>query len=157
MRRAVLALALVLGATPVATQQDHVAHQHEPAPSLGWTANFDANVFFGLNLQRRHFASYDAWESQNWLMAAAERPVARGRLTFSARRGSRTLTCFTPIWANTFGYLRDLAFIPIGRLGLGGDVTFYAMRPDLAVFYEGSHSLHFFLRWRPKGPGAHHH
>jgi hypothetical protein len=396
MRRAVLALALVLGATPVAAQQDHAAHQHEPASTPGWSANLDANVFFGLNLQRRRFASYDGWESQNWLMGGAERPAGPGRLIFSgmlsfepftmapegspqlfqtgesyngvplanlqhphdlwmnlgatyiwkpaavtytvgadlvgtptlgpppfmhrpsarnnpqvplthhfldsthiaagvvrggvtfgeftieasgfrgeepdedrldieapridswAVRGrwtrgpwelqfsgghlkqpewwepydltrytaslsydgavwSRPLTAilawggnrqfngfngdsdgfllewnldaspasaffgrteqmskelfgmgphekgfahphwFHEIWATTFGYLHDLPFIPIGRLGLGGDFTFYAMQPDLALIYEGSHSFHFFLRWRPKGPAAHHH
>lgn len=384
---------------PVAAQQDHTDHQHEAAPATspaGWTPSFDANVFFGLNLQRRHFASYSAWESQNWLMADAEHPLGPGRLIFSGMlslepftmaaegspqlfqtgesynriplvnlqhphdlwmnlggtyiwkssaltytvgadlvgtptlgpppfmhrasarnnpqvplshhfldsthittgvvRGGVTFGEFTieasgfrgeepdedrldidepridswairgrwkrgpweaqfsgghlkqpewwepydltrytaslsydgavwslpltailawggnrqfngfngdsdafllewnlsatplstffgrteqaakelfgmephergfshphafyPIWANTFGYVRDLPFMPIGRLGLGGDVTFYAMRDDLALIYEGSYSLHFFLRWQPKNPSAHHH
>ena len=41
----------------------------------------DANVFFGLNDQRRRFADYSAWESQNWFMAAAGRQSPAGRFS----------------------------------------------------------------------------
>ena len=42
---------------------------------------FDGNVFFGLNDQRRRFADYSAWESQNWFMVAADRQSPKGRLS----------------------------------------------------------------------------
>ena len=41
----------------------------------------DANVFFGYNYQQRKFADFWAWESQNWIMATAARPLGPGRLT----------------------------------------------------------------------------
>ena len=54
-------------------------HQDHAAPT--WTWMFDGNVFFGLNDQRRRFADYSAWESQNWFMVAADRQSPEGRLS----------------------------------------------------------------------------
>ncbi len=47
----------------------------EPAPAAPatWTWIIEANAFGGYNYQHREFTDFDAWESQNWLMAAAVR------------------------------------------------------------------------------------
>ncbi len=47
----------------------------EPAPPspATWTWAVDANAFGGYNYQHREFTDFDAWESQNWVMAAAVR------------------------------------------------------------------------------------
>jgi len=47
-----------------------------------WTWNFDANVFFGVNIQDRKFRDFTAWESQNWVMLSGARGVGGG--VFSA-------------------------------------------------------------------------
>jgi hypothetical protein len=62
--------------------QDH-EHQHPGAgpAAAAWTWTTDANVIFGYNYQQRLFADFWAWESQNWAMLTAERPVGPGRLT----------------------------------------------------------------------------
>lgn len=60
--------------------------------------------------------------------------------------------------ALTLGAVRDLIAAGWIRLGVGGDITLYHMSPDLLQYYEGSHSYHVFLRWRPNtAPGAHVH
>ena len=39
-----------------------------------WQWSGEASAFAGFNYQRRKFFDFDAWESQNWLMGAVERP-----------------------------------------------------------------------------------
>ncbi len=53
----------------------------QDAPVWQWTT--DAHVFFGFNYQRREFRDFSAWESQNWLMAGAERRSSDGRVRLS--------------------------------------------------------------------------
>ena len=67
---------------------------------------------------------------------------------------------FSDITALTIGYIRDVAFPRLGRIGVGADFTGYRMAPDLLPFFEASKSVHVFLRWRPRaaaGTGAHVH
>lgn len=45
-----------------------------------WQWRVEGSAFFGYNYQHRKFTDFDEWESQNWLLAAAERDVARARL-----------------------------------------------------------------------------
>jgi len=40
----------------------------------------DGAAFFGFNDQERKFTDFTAWESQNWMMAAARRSLGRGTL-----------------------------------------------------------------------------
>ena len=53
--------------------------------------------------------------------------------------------------------LPNVARFVRGRLGAGADVTVYHPSPDLLQFYDGSHSYHVFLRWRPSTSTAHAH
>ena len=66
--------------------QEPTVHHHdaEPAADRVWTWSGDANAFVGLNYQQRLFADFWAWESQNWLMGAGERPLGNGRLLVQA-------------------------------------------------------------------------
>jgi len=56
---------------------------------------------------------------------------------------------YSHVNALTFGAVRDLPIAGMGRFGVGGDVTWYPMMRDVLDLYEGSHSFHVFLRWRP--------
>ena len=49
------------------------AAQDQPA----WQWHADGVAFFGFNYQERKVRDFSAWESQNWLMAAAERQTER--------------------------------------------------------------------------------
>ncbi len=60
-------------ATSVATQPALIAPEPPRSAPATWTWAIDANAFGGYNYQRREFTDFDAWESQNWLMAAAVR------------------------------------------------------------------------------------
>ncbi len=81
MRRTLrlVTVALVCLAACPAEGQEHQDHADHAAPTWAWM--FDGNVFFGLNDQRRRFADYSAWESQNWFMVAADRQSPKGRLS----------------------------------------------------------------------------
>jgi hypothetical protein len=57
-----------------------------------WQWTVDANAFIGFNYQRRKFRDFDAWESQNWLMAVGQRPVGRATLTLSSMLSLEALT-----------------------------------------------------------------
>jgi hypothetical protein len=49
----------------------------------------------------------------------------------------------------TIGLVRDLPIAGRSRIGVGADVTFYRASPEMTDLYDGSHSFHFFMRWRP--------
>ena len=70
--------ALVVHGSPVAlAQTEHAGHvpapQAESASPAGWQWTVDSNAFFGFNYQHRKFTDFNAWESQNWMMAAGQR------------------------------------------------------------------------------------
>jgi hypothetical protein len=65
------------------------------------------------------------------------------------------------IGALTGGYVRDLRVTPIGRFGVGGDVTIYRVPENLVFYYGRPLSFHVFMRYRPNrtaaaDPHAHH-
>jgi hypothetical protein len=49
----------------------------------------------------------------------------------------------------TLGAVRDIWTAHRSRIGIGADLTLYHMSPDLLPYWEGSHSYHLFVRWRP--------
>ena len=85
LTRSVFALCLWLAAA-AAFAQDPPVHQHDADPSAAraWTWTADANAFVGFNYQQRLFADFSAWESQNWVMGAGERPLGNGRVIVQA-------------------------------------------------------------------------
>ena len=53
--------------------------------------------------------------------------------------------------ALTLGYLHDFMDAPWGRLGIGGDATFYHVPDNMLDYYGTSpHSFHVFVRYRPR-------
>jgi hypothetical protein len=49
-------------------------------PANAWQWNVNGNIFTGVNYQHRKAADLSGAESQNWLMAAGDRPLGRARL-----------------------------------------------------------------------------
>jgi hypothetical protein len=126
------------------------------AATFAWGENRDAIVINGVS---------DNFLAE-WDLRATERNSVYGRAEVSEKEilglGFHPLGFLHPhvyshIDALTLGYVRDLAIGPLGRFGIGGDVTLYHMSPDLLPFWKGSHSYHAFLRWRPNTSGHHHH
>lgn len=88
MASALLVLCTAHGAV---AQEQHVhAAPTDAAPAWRW--NFDANVFVGWNYQYRKFRDFQEVESQNWFMAAGERPAGRGRFRVHAMLSLEPLT-----------------------------------------------------------------
>jgi hypothetical protein len=57
----------------------------EPTLSPGeWRWTIGSNAFVGFNYQKRKFRDFDAWESQNWIMADLQRPWLEGALQISS-------------------------------------------------------------------------
>jgi hypothetical protein len=63
----------------------------------GWNWQIEGNAFFGLNHQERKVGDVSEWESQNWLMAGAERRSAAARVRL------RTMLSFEPFTLKTIG------------------------------------------------------
>jgi hypothetical protein len=81
-----IAVLCVWLASAAAFAQEPAPHQHDadPMAARAWTWSADANAFVGFNYQQRLFADFSAWESQNWVMGAGERPLGRGRVMVQA-------------------------------------------------------------------------
>jgi hypothetical protein len=91
MRLFILAAFILVAATASRAQepapsagQDHSQHGAAAGSRPAWTWTADANLFAGFNYQHREFRDQSAWESQNWFMAGAARPVAGGQFQFAA-------------------------------------------------------------------------
>jgi hypothetical protein len=79
-----------LGAVVVLAVASSAAAQDVAAPS--WQGHVDARAFFGVNHQDRKFRDFTEWESQNWIMGMAQRPVRRGTLVLSSMFSLEPLT-----------------------------------------------------------------
>jgi hypothetical protein len=99
IRAAAAAVTLALTASLAHAQQpdDHSQHRPPTASPSAWQWHVEANAFFGYNYQHRKFTDFDEWESQNWLMASAERAVSRTRLRLKA------MTSFEPFTLRAIG------------------------------------------------------
>lgn len=87
MRSAVVAAVMVAFTSSVASAQDPPDHSQHPMPApsaSAWQWHVEGHAFFGYNYQRRKFTDFEAWESQNWLMASAERSLSRARLRLTS-------------------------------------------------------------------------
>lgn len=96
--RTLLAMLAAVGLTaaPALAQTEAGAaapHVHDAAAvAEGWTWSLETNAFVGYNRQDRKFTDFDALESQNWLMATAERTAGPWTVTLM---GGGTLEPFT--------------------------------------------------------------
>jgi hypothetical protein len=85
----------------LAAQDDPQGHQHVPTSpqSRAWTWTTDANVFGGFNYQLRRYTDFAAWESQNWFMGTAARPLGEGRITVHGMLSLEWLTIGRYVYA----------------------------------------------------------
>jgi hypothetical protein len=94
---ALLVVGLVAGRTDAWAQDDHAAHT-AAAPQTAavalprWQWIVDSNAFIGFNYQYRKFRDFNAFESQNWVMATGRRSAARGTLVLSSMLSLEALT-----------------------------------------------------------------
>lgn len=93
-----------------------------------------------------------------WDLRATERTTVYGRAEVSAKQifglglhpaGYNHPHFYSHIDPLTVGLVRDIAPPRWGRLGIGADLTVYRMSEDMIGYFDGSRSLHVFLRWRP--------
>ena len=93
---AVAVFALAVASPKAWAQDDHTAHAAgatQPAPATAaWQWTVDSNAFLGFNYQHRKFRDFNAWESQNWFMAAGRRAAARGTIVVSSMLSLEALT-----------------------------------------------------------------
>lgn len=84
-------------------------HQHpadtaaEISANSAWSVATDGNAFFGYNYQKRQFADFWAWESQNWGMVSAARAIGPGRLTVQGMFSAEPWTVGTLVYAKLDG------------------------------------------------------
>ncbi|HEX6161888.1 MAG TPA: hypothetical protein VFZ31_00885 [Vicinamibacterales bacterium] len=71
---AAFTIAILLGVSSADAQD--AAHQHSTSDVWQW--GVEGNVFAGYNYQRREFTDFDAFESQNWLMASLSKTFSSG-------------------------------------------------------------------------------
>jgi hypothetical protein len=94
---ALLVVGLVAAGTDAWAQDDHAAHT-APAPQSAavalpqWQWFVDSNAFIGFNYQYRKFRDFNAFESQNWVMATGRRSAARGTVVVSSMLSLEALT-----------------------------------------------------------------
>jgi hypothetical protein len=88
------ALSSVVALAGPAHAQDAPAAPAAPV-TTSWQWRTDGRVFVGYNYQHRKFTDFDEWESQNWIMATAERPLGRGVLRLGSMFSFEPFTCAT--------------------------------------------------------------
>ncbi len=125
--------------TIAASAQD--APDAKAAAAAAWEWAADANVFFGFNHQHRKFRDFSTWESQNWMMAGAERRSERDRVRLSAMLSFEAFTLEDIGSAQVFQTgetFRNAPLIDYQHphdliMGLGGDYQRVAGRATVLV------------------------
>ncbi|MEZ5290045.1 MAG: hypothetical protein R2745_03100 [Vicinamibacterales bacterium] len=86
-RLALILLVLLAPAIPAAAQPAADAgtrHGHAGDEPPAWAWDVETSAFAGYNQQHRKFTDFDAWESQNWLMATVARRAGPWQTTVMA-------------------------------------------------------------------------
>jgi len=126
------------------------------AATLAWGENRDAVVTNGVS--DNFLFEWDLGLARHWTTYGRAEIVEKEILGLGYHPfGFQHPHVYSHIDALALGAVRDLAEGMFGRIGVGGDVTLYHMSPDLLPYWEGSHSYHAFLRWRPNASGHVHH
>jgi len=92
-----------------ATDREQPPEHHHPAAvpddtaNAAWSWTTDGNAFFVYNYQKRQFADFWAWESQNWGMVSAARTIGPGRLTVQGMFSLEPWTIGTLVYAKLDG------------------------------------------------------
>lgn len=148
LSRAVSVVAVALTAS-TATAQSTPAHDHSShATNDGWSWSSDANIFVGFNYQKRLFADFSSWESQNWFMGAGERSLGAGRLMIQAMLSLEPLTVGKLVYGGS------------DRITAGGSPQLFqtgeSFQGSPIVNYQHPHDLFMGLgvTYRLERPGA---
>ncbi len=124
-----------------------------------------ATIAWGENREFNGFDNTDDIYLLEWDLRATRNASLYGRSEVGRKqifglgfhpRGFAHPHFYSHIHAQTVGVVRDLPVHGPHRLGAGLDVTWYRSSPELTELYDGSHSFHFFLRWRPASTSAGH-
>jgi hypothetical protein len=125
-----------------------------------------ATVAWGQNHQFNGYDNTDDTYLLEWDFRATSATSVYGRAEKSAKQifglgfhpqGFTHPHFYSHVSALTLGAVRDLPTAGMGRVGVGGDVTWYPVMSDVLDLYDGSHSFHVFLRWRPARAAVHVH
>lgn len=126
-------------------------------PNLAWVLAFGQNREIHGNLEAYLFeASWRAWSRDTFYTRIES--VAKDILDV----GFHPVNTFHPhrqsqVGAATVGYLRDVFRLRAGEIGLGADVTGYAVPSNLRESYGAPVSFHAFVRFRVGAGSAHMH
>ena len=127
-----------------------------------------ATIAWGENREDNGFANVDDSYLAEWDLRATAMTTVYGRAERATKqvlglgfhpRGFTHPHFYSHIDAVTLGLVRDLPVAGSSRVGLGADITVYPRTSlEMTELYEGSHSYHVFVRWRPRGtPPGHVH
>ena len=125
-----------------------------------------ATVVWGENRENNGFDNVDDSYLLEWDFRATPTLALYGRAENSTKQilglgfhpaGYTHPHFYSHVQALTLGAVRDLPIVRWSRLGVGADVTMYGASPEMTDLYEGSHSFHVFLRWRPTTTVGHVH
>lgn len=95
----VVAICLIGAAAEAQAPPAGPDHATIDSDASGWSWTGDANAFAGFNYQKRLFADFSAWESQNWFMGAGARSLGAGRLTIQGMLSLEPLTIGKLVYA----------------------------------------------------------
>lgn len=125
-----------------------------------------ATVAWGENRENNGFDNVDDSYLAEWDLRATPKTLLYGRVERATKQvlglgfhpaGFTHPHFYSHLDAATLGLVRDLPIVGWSRVGVGADITVYPRTsPELTDLYEGSHSYHFFVRWRPNATSAGH-
>jgi hypothetical protein len=125
------------------------------AATLAWGQNREFNGFY--NTDDSYLLEWDLRASRMTTLYGRGEHLTKQILGLGLHpRGFTHPHYYSRVDALTLGAVRDLPAAGRSRLGVGADITMYRSSPELAELYQGSHSFHFFLRWRPRVSSAEH-
>ncbi len=114
--------------------------------SIAWTAAFGQNREVFGNLEA--YLLEGTWRHGNNVLYSRAEWVEKDILDAGFHPiGVQHTHRVSPVGALTLGYTRDMVTRGWGRLGVGGDVTGYAVPANLEESYGSPLSFHIFLRY----------
>jgi hypothetical protein len=126
------------------------------AATAAWGENREFNGFD--NVDDSYLVEWDFGVMQNTTFyGRAERATKQVLGLGFHPRGLAHPHFYSHVDVVTLGAVQDLPIVRWSRVGIGADITVYpSTSTELTELYEGSHSYHFFVRWRPNTTSARH-
>jgi hypothetical protein len=117
-----------------------------------------ATLAWGHHREDNGFNDHSDGYLLEWDLRATRRTALYGRAEVSTKqvlglglhpKGFNHQHTYSHVDPLTLGVVRDVGPDRWGRFGIGADFTVYKMSDDMKEFFDGSRSVHLFLRWRP--------